>query len=103
MTSSRLNPKAMVKTISNLTGLHPKGVAHLESMRSASLERGLIPPCLLVILVLVLLLALPLILHLVSFLCQFTLSDLSDASPWHGNPAHLTTGHPTLYMPMCSV
>lgn len=67
MTSSRLNPKAMVKTISNLTGLHPKGVAHLESMRSASLERGLIPPCLLVNLVLVLLLALPLVLHLVSF------------------------------------
>jgi len=54
----------MVKTISNLTGHLPKGVAYLESMRSASLERDLILLYLLVNLVLVLLLALPLVLHL---------------------------------------
>ena len=70
MTSSRPNPTATVKTISSRTGLLPKGVARLESMRSGSLERGPILLYLLVDPILVLLLALPLVLHLVSFLCQ---------------------------------
>jgi hypothetical protein len=103
MSSLCPNQKAMVKTISNLTGLPPKGVVNIESMRCVSLERDPNLLYLLVNLVLVLQVAvvpplvLPLVLHLVSLLCVNLPFRISPMHPtWHGNPAHFTTGNPTL-------